>query len=108
MFLTSQCDECSPPPATQASLDPILLIRALIRRPGVIINPRVVCLSVCLHVCMCLFVSRVCVCVCISLFLYVSDFVSVFVCLCVFISLMLCVLLCRSFWVESVSVCVTV
>lgn len=61
-------------------------------------------MSACVYMCL----RCVCFYVCISLFLYVSVFVCVFVCLCVFISLMLCVFLCASFWVESVSVYVTV
>ena len=102
MFLTSQCGECSPPPAAQASLDPILLIRALIRRPGVIINPWVVCLSVCFYVCMCLFVSWVCVCLC--LHITVSLCVSICVPLCVYKSDAVCV----SMWVFLDGVCVCV
>ena len=98
MLPTSKGSGCSPLPAAQTSPDTFrTLVRALVRRPAVIMNPWIVCVSMCLY--MCLYVS---LCVFVSLtscaYFYVS--LCMFICVCFCVSVCLSVLL----WVVYMSV----
>jgi len=102
MLPTSKGSGCSPIPAAQTYLDPFrTLVRALLRRPG-IMNPWVVCVFMCLCV-------NLYVCFYVSLTSYACFYVSLcrFICVCLYVSKCLCVCLCHCGWCICLCDCVS-